>query len=87
MSQTPLLLALATVAVVAAIRQTMRSRRRGDAAWRLAVLVAGPFALAALLAAFLLPPSRATGDGALVVLTADAPSPPAATAADAVGLP
>ena len=87
MSPTPLLLALAAVTVVVAVRQAVRSRRRGDAAWRLVVLVAGQFALAALLAMFLFPPARGVSDGTLVVLTADAPRPPAGAGADHVALP
>ena len=87
MSPTPLLLALAAVTVVVAVRQAVRSRRRGDAAWRLVVLVAGQFALAALLAMFLFPPARGGSDGTLVVLTADSPRPPAGAGADHVALP
>ncbi len=87
MSPTPLLLALAAVTVVVAVRQAVRSRRRGDAAWRLVVLVAGQFALAALLAMFLFPPARGVSDGTLVVLTADSPRPPAGAGADHVALP
>lgn len=87
MSPTTILIALVAIALLAALRQTLRSRARGDAGWRLAALVAGQFALAAALWFFLQPPARPGAVATLVVLTADAPRPRAGAGADHVALP
>ena len=87
MNATTLLSVLAALAAFAALRQAWHARRRGDAAWRIAALVAGQAALAVALYFVLSPPTRPGGDGTLVVLTADAPRPSANAGADHVALP
>ncbi len=62
-------LALAAIAAVAMVRVAITSHRRGDRAWRRALLVIGQAALAALLFAVLLPPARPGESGAMRLLT------------------
>ena len=87
MTATTIAAVLVAIAAVAALRQAWQARRRGDAGWRVAVLVAGQAALAGALWFFLVPPPRAGVDGTLTVLTADAPRPSAGAGANVVALP
>jgi hypothetical protein len=64
--------ALAAIAAVAMLRVATTGHRRGDRAWRRALLVLGQAALAFLLWFVLLPPAQPGRSGALVLLTAGA---------------
>ena len=64
-----LALALAAVAAVAMLRVAITSHRRGDRAWRRALLVPGQAALAALFFCVLMPPARPGEAGAMLLLT------------------
>lgn len=69
-----LAMVLAGVVVVASLRLLLRARSSGERAWRIAALLVGQAASAALLYFVLLPPTVPTTAGALVVLTANAPA-------------
>jgi hypothetical protein len=72
---TQVAIALAVVVLVASVRLVWRARSGGQRAWRIAVLLAGQAASAALLYFTLLPPAVPTDTGALVVLTSNAGAP------------
>jgi hypothetical protein len=78
---------LVAIAALAALRQAWHAHRRGDAPWRIALLVLGQAALAAALWRVLVPPARSVREDTLVVLTADAPKPPVGPGTDHVALP
>lgn len=72
---TQVAIALALVVLVASVRLLWRARSGGQKAWRIAALLTGQAASAALLYFTLLPPAVPTDTGALVVLTSNAGAP------------